>query len=65
MRRAGRACYASGMDAALAQLPTIIAVIATGAALWRSMSNRLDRIEHRMGALETRMDRHLEWHAQK
>ena len=44
------------MDALLTQLPTIIAVIATGIAIWRSMSTRLDRIEGRM-------DRHLEWHA--
>ena len=44
------------MDALLTQLPTIIAVIGTGIAVWRSMATRLDRIE-------VRMDRHLEWHA--
>ena len=44
------------MNAFLTQLPTIVAVIGTGIALWRSMSARLDRIEGRM-------DRHLEWHA--
>ena len=46
-------CY---MDALVAQLPTIVAVIGTGIAVWRSMATRLDRIEGRM-------DRHLEWHA--
>ena len=44
------------MDAMIEQLPTIITVIGTGIALWRSASTRLDRIE-------ARMDRHLEWHA--
>ena len=44
------------MDAVFAQLPTIVAVIGTGIAIWRSLSARLDRIENRM-------DRHLEWHA--
>ena len=43
------------MDALVAQLPTIGAVIGTGIAVWRSMATRLDRIEGRM-------DRHLEWH---
>ena len=46
-------CY---MDAFVAQLPTIVAVIGTAFAIWRSMTTRLDRIEGRM-------DRHLEWHA--
>ena len=53
----GSPCYPHPMDALLVQLPTIVAVIGTGIALWRSMSARLDRIEGRM-------DRHLEWHAQ-
>ena len=44
------------MNSYIEQLPTIITVIGTGLAIWRSMSTRLDRIEGRM-------DRHLEWHA--
>ena len=44
------------MDALVAQLPTIVVVIGTGIAVWRSMATRLDRIEGRI-------DRHLEWHA--
>ena len=48
--------YSCYMDALVAQLPTIVAVIGTGIAVWRSMATRLDRIEGRM-------DRHLEWHA--
>ena len=52
----GITVYDAGMDAVFAQLPTIAAVIGTGVAIWRSLSARLDRIE-------SRMDRHLEWHA--